>query len=209
MFGLFRALRLERHCLRAGAPACPRRCPAGAGITWPGAGDDGTGRDSTGACGPLHDGAYADQRGADQFFLVPLRRCSRTSPRSCATRGVPTRCSGCDDLRSRARARRGALRRRARSSSSRTCTRRCCSAHRLVPRITGCRGTRSTATAPPGTPAAAASLTGRTTTASRHPHGGGQGYNVMGYSYGQLIDDVLDSTSSTWRCCAWNARRFP
>ncbi|ANY09638.1 hypothetical protein [Pseudonocardia sp. HH130630-07] len=73
--------------------------------------------------------------------------------------------------------------------------------YRLVPRVAGLprwsdadgAGPRETGTAAPD--GAAADDVAEEPGHHRvevHLHGGGQGYNVMGYTYGQLVDDLLD-----------------
>ncbi|MBC3192704.1 choline BCCT transporter BetT [Pseudonocardia sp. C8] len=193
MFGLFRALRLERHRSESRRSSLPALLSGRSRDTRPGAGDDGT----AGLDWRLRlrrTMGHADQRGADQFLSGTATAVLEDVAAELRNQGVPTRVQRCDDSEA-PELEPG----EARPEGTRPLElvadvhETLPFVYRLVPRITGLPRYSLDGDGTAGD-TRSSGVTDWTDhhRVEVHLHGGGQGYNVMGYSYGQLIDDVLD-----------------
>ncbi|MEV1294823.1 choline BCCT transporter BetT [Pseudonocardia sp. NPDC049635] len=199
MFGLFKALRLERYRSQSKQSSLPALL---SGRSRPGtpAGDGDAGRDWRGRL--RRTMGHADSRGADSFLSGTATSVLEDVAAELRGQGVPTtvrRCSAADGPEIEPGEQRPEgmqpLELVAEVHESLPFV------YRLVPRVTGLPryALDDTATdgggrgrpAEPGSAAEPESWTDHHRV-EVHLHGGGQGYNVMGYNYGQLVDDLLD-----------------
>lgn len=202
MLGLYRALRLERYRSESRRSSLPALLSGRSR-----AGGAGGGRDD-GAAG--HDWrdrlrrtmGHADGPGADRFLSGTATTVLQDVAAELRAQGVPTRvqrCAGDDapEIEPGEERPEGLEPLELVAEVHETLP----FVYRLVPRVTGLprwSGDGAPAAAAradtPGDPADTGA-TGPRTDHHRlevHLQGGGQGYNVMGYTYGQLVDDLLD-----------------
>ncbi|SFM71887.1 choline/glycine/proline betaine transport protein [Pseudonocardia ammonioxydans] len=222
MFGLYKALRLERYRSESKLSSLPALL---SGRSRPG----GNGQDPAAAGQDWRDRLrrtmrHADEQGADQFLTGTATTVLQDVAAELRTQGVPTRvqrCTGEDapEIEPGEERPEGMEPLELVAEVHATLP----FVYRLVPRITGLPrypldGDGSPGGEPPAAdgPAAggAPGTDGNPGTGSTddtdgtdgdctaawtdhhrvevHLQGGGQGYNVMGYGYGQLVDDLLD-----------------
>ncbi|MEU6698275.1 choline BCCT transporter BetT [Pseudonocardia sp. NPDC046786] len=192
MFGLFKALRLERYRSQSKQSSLPALL---SGRSRPGGSTNGDG-DAAGRDWRVRlrrTMGHADSQGADLFLSGTATSVLEEVAAELRGQGVPTvvqRCSDEDAPEIEPGEERPdgmqPLELVADVHESLPFV------YRLVPRITGLpRYELDPGAADGADPAERASWTDHHRV-EVHLHGGGQGYNVMGYSYGQLVDDLLD-----------------
>ena len=195
MVGLYKALRLEHYRSESKRSSLPALLSGRSGAGGPGRDDGTAGHDWRNRL--RRTMGHADERGADRFLSGTATRVLSDVAEELRDQGVPTRVQRCSD-EDAPDVEPGEER-----PENMAPLELVADVHetlpfvyRLVPRVTGLPRFSHDGDGAGGADGDGADVPAGTWTDHHrvevHLHGGGQGYTVMGYDYGQLVDDVLD-----------------
>ncbi|WP_075296168.1 MULTISPECIES: choline BCCT transporter BetT [unclassified Pseudonocardia] len=192
MLGLYKALRLEHYRSESRRSSLPALL---SGRSRPGGPDPDAGKDWRQRLRRTMD--HADSHGADEFLAGTATTVLDDVAAELRAQGVPTRVQRCDDTDA-PEVEPGEDRPDGMQPLELVADvhETLPFVYRLVPRVTGLPrftgATGSALPAPAGIETAEAASWTDHHRVEVHLQGGGRGYTVMGYSYGQLVDDLLD-----------------